>query len=164
MDVLPTDWSPRKTSLYLASGASDVPPLALLDPFLDDDSDGVLIIIILFMIRAAVSRRKQTNCFFYFLFYLSIYLVVCCCDGNDQWCSCCSLYVCFVQPPSLFTQKLGSTKSTYYLIFALVRFSTVEPGYHVPQVLYVQCTYELLSVPPLHTHCHWYLLFFFFLL
>jgi len=24
MDVFPTDWSPRKTSLYLASGARDV--------------------------------------------------------------------------------------------------------------------------------------------
>lgn len=25
MEVFPTDWSPKKTSLYLASGASEVP-------------------------------------------------------------------------------------------------------------------------------------------
>jgi len=44
MDVLPTDWSPRKTSLYLASGARDVPP-AFLDADVVDDASVVLILL-----------------------------------------------------------------------------------------------------------------------
>lgn len=39
MDVLPTDWSPRNTSLYLASGARDVPP----EDFLDDGSEALIL-------------------------------------------------------------------------------------------------------------------------
>jgi len=38
MEVLPTDWSPRKTSLYFARGAS-APPT----PFLDADEEPVAV-------------------------------------------------------------------------------------------------------------------------
>lgn len=43
MDVFPTDWSPRKTSLYFASGARDV-PLVFLDDAVDAVSDTPLIL------------------------------------------------------------------------------------------------------------------------
>lgn len=48
MDVFPTDWSPRNTSLYLASGARDVPP-AFLEAEDDTDADSVAELLILFL-------------------------------------------------------------------------------------------------------------------
>lgn len=43
MEVFPTDWSPRKTNLYLASGARDV--LLFLD-VADAESDMALILFL----------------------------------------------------------------------------------------------------------------------
>lgn len=67
MDVLPTDWSPKKTNLYLAKGANEEEPppvveaallllLLLLFPlgdFMEDESAFSLIIIILTRIELA---------------------------------------------------------------------------------------------------------------
>jgi hypothetical protein len=52
MDVLPTDWSPKNTNLYLASGASDVDDAGRL---LDDDA--------LFLAAAADSLMMMIRVF-----------------------------------------------------------------------------------------------------
>lgn len=72
MDVLPTDWSPRNTSLYLASGASDVPPFLDDEDVTDADSDWAVLILFVtsnldirgFLLLVFVFVLMFTNCSF----------------------------------------------------------------------------------------------------
>ena len=57
MDVLPTDWSPKKTSLYFANGASDVFPAAAaaeggrrVAAAADDDVIVLLLVVVLLLL------------------------------------------------------------------------------------------------------------------